>query len=197
MMFHVKHLRHALKAMIVALGVGTGSFSASAARPVTFPGDGVELAAIVYVPVGKGPFPAVVLMHGCSGLWAGPGRPTLSYAFWAEHLRSRGFIALLVDSFGPRGEKEICTQRNRRISESRDRPRDAYSAQRWLAARADVDPQRIHVMGWSNGAMAVLHAVMPDAAGGGQPRFRSAVAFYPGCRNLLDRRFRSTAPLLI
>jgi dienelactone hydrolase len=135
MMFHVKHLRRALKTGVIALAVGTGSFAARGATPVTFPGEGVELAAIVYVPAGNGPFPAVVLMHGCSGMWAGTGRPTPSYAFWAEHLQSRGFIALLVDSFGPRGEKEICTQRHRRISESRDRPRDAYSAQRWLAAR--------------------------------------------------------------
>jgi len=81
----------------------------------------------------------------------------------------------------------------------RDRPRDAYAALRWLAARADVDAKRISVMGWSNGAMAVMHALRPDAPGRGLkgPEFRSAVAFYPGCSFFARTPYVPIAPLLI
>ena len=167
---------------------------------VRIPGPGVELEARLYRPAGPGPFPAIVMMHGCSGLWArGGGEPTPNYRFWAEHFRDRGFVALHVDSFGSRGEREICTQKDRRISAARDRPADAFAALRWLAARKDVDPRRIHLMGWSNGGMAVLNTLRPDAPGreAEGPQFRSAVAFYPGCGALSHGEYRPIAPLLI
>ena len=113
-----------------------------------------SLVGILHRPEGKGPFPAIVLLHGCSGLWAKNGKPTPSYTFWAEYFRSRGFVALLLDSFGPRGEREICTQKSRAISESRDRPKDAYAALAWLEGRADICRGHVHLMGWSMGGGA-------------------------------------------
>lgn len=189
--FHVKHL-------LATLLLGVASSAWAGGEAVGFPGPGLELAGRLYRPAGPGPFPAIVMLHGCSGLWAKSGEPTRSYAFWAEHFRDKGYLALLVDSFGPRGEKEICTQQKRKVSPATDRPRDAHAALRWLAARKDVDPDRIHVMGWSNGAMTVLHALRPDAPGAtADHRFRSGVAFYPGCASLARSDYRPTAPLLI
>ena len=137
-------------------------------------------------------------MHGCSGMWIAPGKPTPSYDDWARRLQDRGFIAVLLDSFGPRGQKEICTQKQRAISEARDRPRDAYAALRWLATRTDVRAGHVHLMGWSNGGSAVLNTLRPDAPGR-EPKlaFRSAVAFYPGCAALARGPYRPGAPLLI
>jgi dienelactone hydrolase len=125
--------------------------------------------------------------------------PNASYEAWAEHLRRHGFVALLVDSFGPRGEREICTQKDRRVTPSRDRSRDAHAALRWLAVQPGVDPKRIHVMGWSNGGQTVLHALRPDAPGRDPagPGFRSGVALYPGCGFFSRSGYRPTAPLLI
>jgi len=139
------------------------------------------------------------MLHGCSGLWAKDGEPTSSYAFWAGHFRDRGYVALLVDSFGPRGEKEICTQARRRVSPATDRPQDAHAALRWLAARRDVEAGRIVLMGWSNGGSTVLHGLKPDAPGRPKegPRFRAGVAFYPGCAALAKAAYGPTAPLLI
>lgn len=166
---------------------------------VRFPGPGIELVGRLHRPEGNGPFPAIVMLHGCSGLWARNGEPTGLYEFWAKHFRERGFVTLLVDSFGSRGEKEICTQKDRRISEARDRPQDAHAALRWLAGRGEVDARSVHVMGWSNGAMTVLHALRPDAPGRSHDglSFRSAVAFYPGCAVLARRTYLPVAPLLI
>jgi len=182
--------------LLVALAVG--AFGAEAAQDVSFPGPGIELTARLYRPAGDGPFPAIVLMHGCSGMWIAPGKPTPSYDDWARRLQDRGFIAVLLDSFGPRGQKEICTQKQRAISEARDRPRDAYAALRWLATRADVRAGNVHLMGWSNGGSAVLNTLRPDAPGR-DPKlaFRSAIAFYPGCAAPARGPYRPSAPLLI
>ena len=168
----------------------------AAAEWVRFPGPNVELAGWLERPQGDGPFPAIVLMHGCGGLTGRDGRPTRSFRSWAEHWRGQGFAALLVDSFGPRGERETCTQSRRRVSGVTDRPLDAEHALRWLAARGDVQAGQIHLMGWSNGGTATLHAASRPA-GTGAPGFRSAVAFYPGCRSLLRADALAAIPTLV
>lgn len=188
-----------MKHVLAALTLGMAGTAWAGGEVVRFPGPGIELVGRFYRPAGEGPHPAIVMLHGCSGLWAKSGEPTASFVFWAEHFRDRGYMTLLVDSFGPRGEKEICTHMERKISEAVDRPRDAYASLRWLVSRKDVDARRVHVMGWSNGAMATLHVLRPDAPGFDQegPRFRSGVAFYPGCAALAKLEYRPTAPLLI
>jgi dienelactone hydrolase len=188
-------VKHALAALAI-LGAGLAH---AGGEPVRLPGPGIELVGRLYRPEGQGPFPAIVMLHGCSGLWGKGGEPTASFAFWAEHFRARGYVALLLDSFGPRGEREICTQEKRRVSPAKDRPRDAYAALAWLGARADVDSGRVDLIGWSNGGSAVLHTVKAGAPGRleGGARFRAAVAFYPGCADLAKAPFRPTVPLLI
>lgn len=194
MMFHVKRL---LSLLVLCLPV----MAWAGFEPVLVPGPGVELTARMYRPEGKGPFPAIVMLHGCSGMWLKDGiTPTANYRFWAEHFQARGYVALLVDSFGSRGEREICTQKVRKIAPARERSQDAYAALRWLARRDDIDAAHIHVMGWSNGAQTVLQVLRPDASGrpaDGAPSFRSAVAMYPGCASLAAKAYAPTAPLLI
>lgn len=191
-MFHVERIVAGVAGMVWA--------AVAAGDPAVIPGAGIDLNARLYRPSGDGPFPAIVMLHGCGGLWDRQGKnPIANYRFWAEHFQKLGYVAVLVDSFGSRGQHEICTQKDRTISVSEDRPRDAYAALRWLAARKDVDAARIHVMGWSNGAMAVLQSLRPNAPGrsAGGPQFRSGVAFYPGCFALAKGGYKPLAPLLI
>ena len=77
----------------------------------------VELTGLVYQPPVSGPFPAVVLRHGCSGII----RTELE---WAAELRKMGYVALIVESFRPRGHKEICTDFKRVARQ--ERVLDAY-----------------------------------------------------------------------
>ena len=188
-------MKQPLAAALLVASLGAGA----AGEPVRLPGPGIELTGILHRPEGKGQFPAIVLMHGCSGLWQRDARPMPSYTFWAEHFSSQGFVALLLDSFGPRGEKEICTQKTRAISEARDRPKDAYAALAWLEGRDDVARGHVHLMGWSNGGSTTLFALREGAPGaeGKGPRFRSGVAFYPGCGVLSKSSYRALAPILI
>ena len=49
----------------------------------------------LFKPDGAGPFPAVVLLHGCGGI-------RTHFVQWAGAIRDMGYVALLVDSFRPR-----------------------------------------------------------------------------------------------
>jgi dienelactone hydrolase len=162
-----------------------------------FNGEPVELSALQFRPQGAGPFPAVVLLHGCSGMYTPSGYVTNSYRRWAELLSEDGYVALLVDSFGPRGHRSICELQKRPILESRERVEDAYAAAQWLNRQSYVAAGRIGLLGWSNGGTGTLYSMR--AASRIEPGFTAAVAFYPGCRTLSRAKtpYRAYAPLLV
>lgn len=149
--------------------------------------------------------PAIILMHGCSGLYYRGGKRageiTASYQDWADRLHAAGYHVLQLDSFGPRAQQEICTQSPQPIKADVDRPRDAHQALGWVAKQPGVDAKRVHLIGWSNGGTAVLNANVPDAYGRGEfgkgLGFRSVVAFYPGCAQLAKVGYTGVAPTLI
>jgi dienelactone hydrolase len=161
-----------------------------------FNGEPVQLSGLMFRPLGTGPFPALVLMHGCGGMYTNQGYVTASYRHWAELLALDGYVALLVDSFGARGFRSICELQKRPIRESRERADDIYAARQWLAAQPYVAGDRVGLIGWSNGASGTLYGMRYS-----QPRrgIRAAVAFYPGCRTLARSKtpYRPYAPLLI
>src|SRR5688572_16589136 len=161
-----------------------------------FEGRQVRLDALLYRPPGPGPFPALVLLHGCSGMFTNQGYITDSYHHWAALLAARGYVALLVDSFNPRGHWSICDQQKRTILESRERVEDAYAARRWLDEQHFVARGRIGLLGWSNGGTGTLYS-MREA--GDYRGFKGAVAFYPGCRTLSRAQppYKPYAPLMI
>ena len=100
-MFHVKRPLFALCLLFAPLAW-------PASVEVRIPGADVELVGRLYRPKGAGPLPAVVMMHGCSGMWQRDGTtPTANYRFWAEHFQGRGYAALLLDSFGPRRARDL------------------------------------------------------------------------------------------
>jgi dienelactone hydrolase len=169
------------------------------ARFSSEPGNGrsaARLEGLLLRPPGAGPFPAVVMLHGCSGLRTRSGAIQAKPRFWAEHLRGLGYLALLVDSFTTRGIDEVCTGRHL-LSPVRDRADDARGALRYLQARPDVRADGIGLLGWSNGAAAAL-SVLFDR-GSAERDFRAAVAFYPNCTRQYPGApdFRPYAPLYI
>jgi dienelactone hydrolase len=148
-----------------------------------------RLTARLLLPDGDGPFPAVIMLHGCAGMLAGEHLRSRD-AFWATHWQSQGYAALLVDSYTPRGIASLCRTpaKDRPITAAHERTRDAYAALRWLAGRSDIDMRKIALVGWSTGASALLDIAQPTARTAFAPpgqRFRAAIAFYPGnCRSL-------------
>jgi dienelactone hydrolase len=177
--------------VIVVILVIVTSTSVIAADIVTFKGSDTTAAGTPLMltgkltkPQGDGSFPAVVLLHGCGGI---RGDRDVQ---WAERLASWGYVALQVDSFGPRAKSSICEDDFLLLSIIPKRAQDAYDAKFYLAGLPFVDRNRIGVMGWSHGGMTILSVVDQKR----DDSFRSAIAFYPYCNRML---FDFNAPLLI
>jgi len=121
-------------------------------------------------------------MHGCHGV-------SESNHEWSRWFRDQGYVALLVDSWGPRRYDKTCAPNTQNTP---DLPTPSGSTTRSApfdgCTPSYVDPARIGVIGWSNGgvfALAVVNGpslerarrrgvVLPE------PGFRASVAFYPG-----------------
>jgi len=155
-----------------------------------------RLEGVLLRPQGPGPFPAIVMLHGCSGLRTRNGSIQGKPRFWAEHFRDLGYVTLLVDSFRTRGIDEVCTGRHL-LSPVRDRADDARGALRYLQDRPDVHADRVGLLGWSNGAAATLSVLFDQ--GTVTRDFRAAVAFYPNCTRQYPGGpdFRPYAPLYL
>lgn len=174
--------------------------TAPAANPETIdiPRDDGALKAVVFRPDGAGPFPAVVGLHGCAGLFNN-GAVALRYRDWAQHLTKAGFVVLYPDSYGSRGLGSQCAVRNRAVRTDRERVADANAARRWLQKQTYVEPDKVALLGWSTGAISALWAVrrFPTAPKDDSVDFRSAVALYPGCRRLDNAAWSARIPTLI
>ena len=170
------------------------------------PGHAATIPIEVMKPEGDGPFPAVVLLHDCSGL--GP-RSSGAPRRWGRELVKQGYAVAIPDSFSTRGfPAGVCTN----ASPSRNdvgpfrRVRDAYEALGYLRSLPYVDGARVAVMGGSHGGASVVAAIalLPRESGelAEQKRhgFVAAIAFYPACA-MGNPRFTSeyhpAAPLLI
>lgn len=136
------------------------------------------------MPASDGPFPAVVLLHGCDGISPFLGR-------WADELVGWGYVALLVDSLNPRSVFNVCEDNPPLAG---DRALDAFGALTFLRALPYVVAHRIAVMGWSHEGWTVLAALDGNGIGAPfSPGFRAGTALYPPC----GYRAHLSAPLLI
>ncbi len=180
--------------------------SAEQAEKVTFPSEDGDvtggaptmLDGYLFRPAGPGPFPAVVGMHGCGGLFTA-GRINARYADWGERLAALGYVVLLPDSFTSRGIREVCTKKDRSgFSAHRERRRDADGALHWLQTQGMVQGDRVGLMGWSNGGSTVLATIGPPTKKEKNNDFRVAIAFYPGCTSFVKKEnWRPRLPLTI
>jgi dienelactone hydrolase len=123
---------------------------------------------------------------------------------WGDYWAARGYLALLPDSFGPRGKAHGFGRFSHDdpdrddVNEMTVRPLDAEGALTFLRARSDVTPGRIFLQGWSNGGSTALNVMIrqgiqqADRSG-----FRAALAFYPGCGReaLLKPVVATSAPI--
>jgi dienelactone hydrolase len=107
-------------------------------KPLTVP-------ATLRLPAVQAPMPAVVIVHGSSGVDSrGPS--------YAAELNKAGIATLEIDMWAARG-----------ITGGADRPRsvpetlpDAYGAFKFLAANPAIDPKRIGIMGFSWGGVVSM-----------------------------------------
>ena len=225
-------LRLLLRSLCCCGLLGASAWQAHAApQTVYFPSaDGkTELVGYLFTPIAvqgtaREPRPAIVLLHGrggpyssnvnaqCTRVARGDASPcssaTLSrrHQMWAEYWAAHGYVALLVDSFGPRGRAHGYGRHTHDdpdrddVNERSVRPLDAEGALAWLALQPGVRPERVMLQGWSNGGSTALNVMARQAGRGAAPgsaRFRAALVFYPGCgpKALISQRFVADAAL--
>ena len=90
-------------------------------------------------PDGAGPFPAIIYLHGCSGLSKGARKR------FSDLFTGWGYVSLAVDSFSTRGVEEACDR------PMPDRQADAWGAMLYLSKLHFVDTNRIAVVGSPQG----------------------------------------------
>ena len=165
---------------------------AGVAPPSPDPSPAPSIPTHVEKPPGSGPFPAIVMLHDCSGL--GP-RSSHAPARWAQVLVKQGYVVAMPDSFSTRGfPSGVCVDSSPARSSVGPlrRVADAYQTLAYLRTLPYVDSKRIGVMGGSHGGattLATLANAQPDG-------FVAAVALYPSCRIWIER-LKPAVPLLI
>lgn len=147
----------------------------AAAENVTVPASGALNAAPGYMerPSGPGPFPAVLVLHGCEGM--GPLETQTVSA-----LAKQGYVALALDTLAPQGIKNACSDPAAFVTSARY----AYVALGWLATQPYVVGDHLGVVGFSMGSIEILGLIDPLTPRPPPPGLRVAVAYYPNC----DRR---------
>lgn len=138
--------------------------------------------------------PAVILLHGAGGVLS---NRELRYG---PQLAEMGVAALVIDVFGARGGRgQRFTDRLLKITEAMFLA-DAYSGLKYLAARSDIDGNRIAVMGFSYGAMASVFAAYDQVAARYSrrgPRFAAHISFYGPCIARFADSRTTRAPVLM
>ncbi len=150
-----------------------------------------KIDAYVFKPNSEGIFPAIVALHGCSGLIRKSGQINSRDLDWGKRLSEAGFVVIFPDSLTTRGREEICTDPSSLNMPRTTRPYDVYSALNWLQQQSFVNPKKVALMGWSNGGSSLLWTV--DEGSTARPEnlaedFKLAIAFYPGCSRVTQSK---------
>lgn len=186
-----------MAATCAALIGGADAAPLPASSQVEISAPKLTLHAQLYRPEGDGPFPTVIALHGCGGL-GGHAEPVLArYRDWVEQLLKAGHAVVLPDSYGSRDLGPQCGAKERPVHARRERVADIVATRQWLARQPWVAQDRVSLMGWANGASALLWAVRPQALRHEAPDFRSAVAFYPDCRISAGLGWSARVPTLL
>jgi len=150
---------------IFAVALALNTFAAEG-RPVTYKSGDETVKAELFIPSGKGPFPALVVIHEFWGLndWVKEQ---------AAKLADRGYVALAIDLY--RGQvattPEVAHELMRGVPEDRA-ARDLKSAFNYLAAQKNVDRKRIGDIGWCMGGGYALDLAIAE------PRLKASVINY-------------------
>jgi len=182
-----------------------------AGAPVTFPshspfslpdvGGGpdvdppTEAVGTLYLPDAIDvPVPAVIMLHGASGL---RGRREETYG---RQLAGMGIAVLVLDAFAPRRTMARgFVERVLNITETM-LIADAYGALRYLAARPEIDGERVMFMGFSYGGMAAViasYAQIAQRFAPGGERFAGHVSLYAPCIARFEDARTTGAPILM
>jgi carboxymethylenebutenolidase len=139
---------------------------AAESRNVSYKSGDETVNAVMYTPQGKGPFPALVVIHEWWGLndWVKDQ---------ASKLADQGYVTLAIDLY--RGKVATAPDEAHEIMRGvpEDRAnRDLLAASSYLRAQNNVDPKRVGSIGWCMGGGYSLDLALHD------PKLKAAVINY-------------------
>jgi dienelactone hydrolase len=108
-------------------------------------------------PAGPGPFPTVLLIHGCGGLRGAKG-PNPIMDEYARSAVEAGWAAAILDSYAPRrweaawARRRVCTGL---LLQGYRRAADVLAGLDLLQADPRVDRRHLRIASWSHGGWAV------------------------------------------
>jgi carboxymethylenebutenolidase len=152
--------------IFVLLACGAVSAAAATGKPVSYNSGSETVNAVLYTPAGKGPFPALVVIHEWYGLndWVKQQ---------ASELADHGYATLAIDLY--RGKvaenSDVAHELMRGLPEDRVR-RDLLAAFSYLAVQKEVDKTRIGSIGWCMGGGYSLEMALHE------PKLKVAVINY-------------------
>ena len=146
--------------LIFAATLVVSTAFAATAKPVSYKSGGDTVSGILYSPDGKGPFPAIVVIHEWWGLndWVKEQ---------ASKLSDQGYVTLAVDLY--RGKvaenSDMAHELMRGLPEDRA-GRDLRAAVSFLREQSNVKKDRVGSIGWCMGGGYSLQTALevPDLA---------------------------------
>lgn len=145
--------------------IALGAFAATG-KDVTYNSGSETVHGMLYTPAGKGPFPALVVIHEFWGLndWVKEQ---------ASKLADQGYVTLAVDLY--RGKvattPDEAHELMRGVPPDRSKT-DLLAASQYLRSQKGVDPGRVGAIGWCMGGGYALDLAIND------PKLTAAVINY-------------------
>ena len=157
-----------VKAFLLSILICLFAVAAVAAEPrdVTYQSGDETVHALLYMPAGEGPFPALVVIHEWWGLNDWVKQQASDYA-------DKGYVTLAIDLY--RGKvattADEAHQIMRGVPEDRAQ-RDLLAATAFLRSLNTVNAKRVGVIGWCMGGGYALDLALAD------PKLKVAVINY-------------------
>lgn len=160
----------------------------------------VNISSYLSKPNNTKTMPAVILLHGCTGL--GRHKYKFSWNSLRQHakiLNENKYVTLIIDSHGSRKinyEKALrksCSLGN--TLGFYERTGDVYGAVKFLQSKDYINKEKIIVFGQSQGAMVVLNS-LNSTNYNDQYKIAAGIGYYPHCAypNIPDSLY---APIIL
>jgi carboxymethylenebutenolidase len=155
-----------MKKLLLCLLVLSITAAAATSKSVSYKSGDETVQAVLYTPAGKGPFPAIIVIHEWWGLndWVKDQ---------ATKLSDLGYVTLAIDLY--RGKvattPDVAHEIMRGLPEDRAK-RDLHAAFEFLASQPNVKKDRIGSIGWCMGGGYSLDVALQE------PTLRATVINY-------------------
>src|ERR1700757_2119952 len=141
--------------LLLVLACAYSTFAAEG-KPVSYKSGDETVQGMLYTPSGKGPFPALIVIHEYWGLndWVKEQ---------ASKLSDQGYVTLAVDLYRGKVAKtqDEAHEIMRGVPEDRAK-RDLHGAFEYLASQPNVKKDRIGAIGWCMGGGYALDIALQE-----------------------------------